>query len=159
MCDNTRESWDVYSMRMAEAASTRSTCFRRHVGAVAVDPNTHRIIATGYNGNIPGMAHCTKESCVREIEHIPSGQQLERCVAVHAEQNIILYAGMDKLKDATIYVTCQPCITCMKLLLSCNIGRIVWNNAYPDPLAYSVAEQYGTIRQTPDGYTELVRDL
>lgn len=152
-----RGSWDKYFMQLAEAVATRSSCVRRQVGAIAVDPVTHRIIATGYNGNIPGAPHCTKQTCVRTREKIPSGERLDRCVAVHAEQNVVLCAGMERLKDATVYVTCQPCITCMKLLLSCNIGRVVWNNYYPDELARTIADTYGVMQQTADGYTELVR--
>ena len=33
---DTRLSWDVYFMHLAEEVAGRSTCLRRHVGAVAV---------------------------------------------------------------------------------------------------------------------------
>ena len=46
-CDK-RPSWDEYFMQIADVAATRSTCLRRHVGAVLVS-NDHRILATGYN--------------------------------------------------------------------------------------------------------------
>ena len=51
-----RPSWDEYFMEAAELASTRSSCLRRHVGAVIV--KDRRIIATGYNGAPQGMDHC-----------------------------------------------------------------------------------------------------
>ena len=43
-----RPSWDEYFMEMAELTAKRSTCMRRHVGAVIV--KDRHAIATGYNG-------------------------------------------------------------------------------------------------------------
>ena len=41
-------------MEMAELARKRSTCLRRHVGAVIVKDN--RVIATGYNAKASAIA-------------------------------------------------------------------------------------------------------
>ena len=46
-------------MNIAHQAATRSTCDRKHVGAVIVRDKT--ILSTGYNGSIRGMAHCRCE--------------------------------------------------------------------------------------------------
>ena len=51
-----RPSWDEYFMQMAELTAQRSTCLRRHVGAVIVKDK--HIVATGYNGAPRGIAHC-----------------------------------------------------------------------------------------------------
>ena len=152
----TRLDWDDYFLHLAEEVASRSTCLRRHVGAVAVDTKTKRIIATGYNGNVPKLPHCTKDSCVRIVENIPSGQQLDRCFAVHAEQNIIVALGVDKLSEATIYVTHQPCLTCLKLLLSCGVKRIVWQHDYPDLLSRALMNQYGTV-EDKENYHQLIK--
>ncbi len=152
-----RESWDEYFMRLAEDVATRSTCIRRHVGAVAVDTNTHRILGTGYNGSIPHYPHCTPDSCIRTIEKIPSGQQLDRCMAVHAEQNVILTLGIGALIHSTFYCTHQPCATCIKLLLSCQVTRIVWKHTYPDTLSRTLMKNYGYVRELDNGLTELVK--
>ena len=51
-----RISWDEYFMSMAELASKRSTCLRRHVGAVIVRDN--QVLSTGYNGAPKGLPNC-----------------------------------------------------------------------------------------------------
>lgn len=48
-----RPSWDEYFMEMAELTAKRSTCMRRHVGAVIV--KDRHAIATGYNGAPSGI--------------------------------------------------------------------------------------------------------
>lgn len=52
-----KQSWDHYFMTLAQHVSTRSTCDRKHVGAVLI--RNHRIISTGYNGSLPGQPHCS----------------------------------------------------------------------------------------------------
>ena len=147
-----RISWTAYFMRIAEEVATRSTCLRRQVGAVAVGTN-HRILGTGYNGAPSGMIHCTKESCVRIVNKIPSGQKLEMCKAIHAEQNLVLQLG-EQLEDATIYCTTRPCTTCTKLLIGCRVREIVWKNDYNDPYANELLQEYmnNSIWQDPYGY-------
>jgi len=41
---------------MCEMVATRGTCDRKQVGAILV--RDKRILTTGYNGSIPGSAHC-----------------------------------------------------------------------------------------------------
>ena len=154
---SSRLEWDAYFMLLAHTVASRSTCLRRQVGAVAVDTSTHRILGTGYNGNIPHYPHCTPDTCVRMKENIPSGQQLDRCYAVHAEQNIILTLGIDKLSGATLYCTNKPCLTCLKLILSCNFKRIVWESDYPDRLSDIVMEGYGNVTTTASGFHQLIK--
>jgi dCMP deaminase len=54
----TRVSWDQYFMNIAREVATRSTCSRKHVGAVIVRDKV--ILSTGYNGSIRGMPHCAR---------------------------------------------------------------------------------------------------
>jgi len=51
-----RPSWDEFWMKYCDLASERGTCDRRYVGAVLVKDN--QVLATGYNGSIPGEPHC-----------------------------------------------------------------------------------------------------
>ena len=51
-----RLSWESYFMNIANEVATRSTCDRKHVGAVIVRDKT--ILSTGYNGSIKGLPHC-----------------------------------------------------------------------------------------------------
>jgi len=51
-----RPTWDEYFMLQAKLAASRSTCNSRPQGAVLVRDN--RVLATGYNGALPGQEHC-----------------------------------------------------------------------------------------------------
>ena len=69
-----RVDWHTYFMNIATQVATRSTCDRKHVGAVIVRDKT--ILSTGYNGSIRGLPHCTEAGHMMEDGH---------CVAtVHA---------------------------------------------------------------------------
>ena len=57
--DLARPSWDEYFMAIARVVATRSTCDRKHVGAVIV--RDKMILTTGYNGSIRGLGHCDDE--------------------------------------------------------------------------------------------------
>ena len=122
-----RPSIDEYFSMMAILVSTRGTCPRRNVGCVLVSKDD-RVLATGYNGVPSGFAHCTDEPC--EGADCPSGEGLDKCEAIHAEQNALLRAG-DVTKIETAYCTTAPCIHCVKLLLNTGCKRIVFNEDYP----------------------------
>lgn len=59
----------------------------------------------------------------------PSGQSLDSCQAIHAEQNALLQCR-DIYAIDTAYVTASPCITCTKLLLNTSCRRIVFKELY-----------------------------
>ena len=60
-------------MSITNLVATRSTCLRRHVGALLVKDK--RILATGYNGAPAGLKHCQDVGCLRQDSAIPSGMQ------------------------------------------------------------------------------------
>jgi len=136
-----RPSWDQYFMEIATQVATRSTCLRRHVGAVIV--RNKRILTTGYNGAPRGMAHCEQVGCLREKLGIPSGQRQEICRGLHAEQNAIIQAALYgiSIEGGTIYVTHQPCITCAKMIINAGIRRVVYREPYPDELARQMLDE------------------
>jgi dCMP deaminase len=138
-----RPSWDEYFLEMAELVSKRSTCLRRKVGAVAV--RDKRVLATGYNGAPSGLAHCTDIGCIRQKMKIPSGQRQELCRGLHAEQNVIIQAGIHKvdLAGCTIYATNQPCVTCTKILIGAGVKEVVILEGYPDALARRMLREAG----------------
>ena len=80
-----RENIDSYYMQMAYLTSTRSTCIRRKVGCVIVRDNM--ILSSGYNGMPKHLSHCSKHTCIRLINNIPSGQQPNKCLGAHSEMN------------------------------------------------------------------------
>lgn len=140
-----RMTWGEYFMKVAETVAERSTCIRRRAGAVAVRNN--RILVTGYNSAPSGLPNCIDypDRCIREALSIPSGTQHEVCHAVHAEQNLIIQAMTTQktLQDATVYVTCHPCYTCTKMLISCGIEAVVVKGDYADDMAKAALKEAG----------------
>ena len=136
-----RPTWDEYFMEIARQVATRSTCLRRHVGAIIV--RDKRILSTGYNGPPRGLRHCDETGCLREQLGIPSGQRQEICRGLHAEQNAIIQAALHgvSVEGGTVYVTHQPCITCAKMIINSGIVRAVCANAYPDELSRSMLDE------------------
>lgn len=122
-----RPEIDAYFLEIAAVVAKRSTCQHRAVGAVLVRDN--QILATGYNGAPTGEPHCTDVGCAKP-EHAVG---MERCRAVHAEQNAIIQAALHgvSIGGATLYCTHQPCSLCAKMLKNAKIGRIVYAEAYP----------------------------
>ena len=140
-----RPSWDEYFMEMAELARKRSTCLRRHVGAVIVKDN--RVIATGYNGVPKGIRHCEETGCLRQQLNVPSGQMHELCRGLHAEQNAIIQAACmgSSIEGGTLYCTTQPCVICTKMIINAGIKRVVIKETYPDELAQAMAKEAGLV--------------
>ncbi len=130
-----RASWDEYFMAIARQVATRSTCDRKHVGAVLVRDRV--ILATGYNGSIRGVPHCDDEGHLMEDGH---------CVrTVHAEANAIVAAARNgvRLDGADIYVTASPCFNCFKLIANAGIGRIAFGEFYRDERIFRLSAEIG----------------
>ena len=125
-----RPDWDNYFLNIARVVATRSSCLRRQVGAVIV--NNKDIVSTGYNGAPRYQRNCLEVGfCYRDLHHIPSGTQLERCRAVgsHAESNAIALAARNghSTSDSTIYIHGHDfvCFQCMAQIANANIKRVV----------------------------------
>ena len=127
-----RPNNDEYFLKIASVVAERSTCRRHHVGAVAVK-NKH-ILATGYNGAPSGAKDCLEIGCLRDELGIPSGERHEICRGIHAEQNVIIQAGLHgvSLEESTIYCTHTPCVLCAKMLVNAKIKRLVSFGSYND---------------------------
>lgn len=132
-------------MSIAEQVSGRSTCMRRHTGAVLVKDK--RILATGYNGVPSGLAHCEEVGCLREQRAIPSGSHHELCRGIHAEQNAVIQAARHgiAIDGATVYCTHQPCVLCAKILLNSGVVDIVFRDPYPDSLSEELLGEAGIV--------------
>jgi len=134
-----RINWDYYFIKLAISLALRSTCLRRRYGAIIVDPNTHVIISTGYNGNPSGIKNCTEIGyCFREKENIPKGMLYDLCFSIHAEQNAIMRAGprcKGKImyvsgfdyKEETLVPAGEPCTTkCTPMIINSGLEEIVY---------------------------------
>ena len=130
-----RPSWDEYFMSLARLAATRSTCLRRHVGAVIV--KDRMVLSTGYNDTPRGLRNCGDGGCARCASDAAAGTGLDTCLCLHAEQNAIIQAAYHGVAIAggAIYCTHQPCLTCAKMVVNAGLVRIVYAAPYPDPVA------------------------
>lgn len=138
-----RPDWDHYFMQIAKVVASRSTCLRRHVGALLVIDK--RILSTGYNGAPTGLKHCAEVGCLREKLKVPSGERHELCRGLHAEQNAIIQAAIHgvAIKGATLYCTHYPCSVCAKMLINAGIKKIFLAENYPDKLAKEIFKEAG----------------
>jgi len=139
----TRPSWPEYFMAITNLVAKRSTCLRRHVGAIVVKDK--RILATGYNGAPAGLRHCEEAGCIREGASIPSGMRHELCRGLHAEQNVIIQAAYHgiPINHATLYCTNKPCVICSKMIINAGIKTIYYSDGYDDLLADEMFEEAG----------------
>ena len=130
-----RANWEQYFMNIAKEVATRSTCDRKHVGALIVRDKT--ILSTGYNGSIRGMPHCDDVGHMIEDGH---------CVAtIHAETNAILQAAKNgvMINGGEVYITASPCWPCFKMLANAGIKKIYYGEFYRDQRIFDVAKQIG----------------
>ena len=126
-----RPSLDEYFLEMARLVATRSTCVRRNVGCVLVDKR-RRVLATGYNGVARNVPHCIDVNCAGASS--ASGTDLDKCHAIHAEQNAIIQCSdVDKIETA--YITTSPCVACTKLFLNTGCRRLVFIEEYTNTSA------------------------
>ena len=130
-----RVSWKDYFMNIAREVATRSTCDRKHVGAVIVREKT--ILSTGYNGSIKGLPHCDEVGCEMVDEH---------CVrTTHAEANAIVQAAKNgiQINQSEIYVTASPCYDCFKLIANAGIKIIYYDEFYRDKRIIEKSKEIG----------------
>lgn len=130
-----RISWENYFMNIAKEVATRSTCDRKHVGAIIVRGKT--ILSTGYNGSIRGLPHCDTVGHEMENGH---------CVrTIHAEANAIVQASRHgiQIENAEIYITASPCYNCFKMIANAGINRIYYGEFYRDERIIDLAKKLG----------------
>ena len=132
-----RPSKDEYYLSIAESVAARSTCLRRHYGAIIVKDDA--IVSTGYNGAPRGDKNCDDRGiCKREKLGVPHGERYELCSAVHAENNAVINAARSGVSvlGGTLYIfgydcieqkiiTAKPCKMCMRVIQNAGIARIM----------------------------------
>ncbi len=138
-----RPYFDEYCLKIASVVGERSTCRRHHMGAIAV--RDKHILTTGYNGAPAGAKDCLELGCLRDEQGIPSGNRQEICRAIHAEQNVIIQAGLHgvSLAGATVYCTHTPCVLCAKMLVNARIARFVTFGKYSDDRFIEIFKEAG----------------
>jgi len=129
-----RITWDQFFMAQSHLLALRSTCSRLAVGATIVRDN--RIIAAGYNGSISGDEHCIEKGCYVVDNH---------CIrTIHAEVNALLQCAKygTPTKDADLYVTHFPCLSCSKSIIQSGIKNVYYASDYKNnPYALELFEK------------------
>ncbi|MEY3645354.1 MAG: hypothetical protein RL127_62 [Bacteroidota bacterium] len=123
-----KPTFDSIYMELAEKLALRSHCTRAQVGAVLTKDT--RIISIGYNGPPQGTHNCDED--FHEEGGCPRDSKGSCSLALHAEQNAILYASKNgaSIEGSTIYVTLSPCISCARIIYSMKIKRVIYLNSY-----------------------------
>ncbi len=153
-----RPSWDRYFMNIAQNVAGRSNCIRRQVGAVIV--KDRNIISTGYNGTPMGVRNCFDGGCPRCASDTPSGEGLDSCLCVHAEQNAVAFAARHgaRTEGGALYSTTRPCFWCLKESIQAGLAKIV----YVEPYEYEpeLEEAYqGLVRESGLQMIQLTEDV
>lgn len=126
-----RPSWDNYFMALASLAAQRSNCMKRRVGCVVVSPRSRRVVSTGYNGTPRGIRNCGDGGCGRCNSGQGSGHGLTTCLCIHAEENALLEAGRDRLREgAVLYCDTCPCLTCSIKIAQVGVSEVVYAQGY-----------------------------
>jgi dCMP deaminase len=127
---SSRPTWDEYFMMLAKLTATRSTCLAFPVGAVIV--KDRQVLSTGYNGSPSGSAHCTTQGyCYPDVSACNVAKALPSR-SVHAEANAIAQAAKHGISTdgASIYVTLEPCLSCLKLIISAGIREVFYETKF-----------------------------
>jgi dCMP deaminase len=130
-----RVSWEEYFMNIAQEVATRSTCNRKHIGAVIIRDKT--ILSTGYNGSIRGLPHCDEVGHEMENDH---------CVrTIHAEANAIVQAAKNgvAIDGGEIFITASPCYNCFKMIANSGIRKIFFGEFYRDERIHNLSLKLG----------------
>jgi len=114
-------------INIASEIAKASKCVSKQVGAVIVRDG--RILSTGYNGTPSGFTNCCDHW---EGQYTSEHHEWSKTYEIHAEMNAIIWAAREgiKIKDATIYVTLEPCSDCSKNIIASGIKRIVYDKSY-----------------------------
>ena len=113
-----RISWTQYFSELVKLVAKRSPCERLQVGCVLVKDN--HIVATGYNGFLPGAPH---KSIVTDNHEQATVHAEQNCIADCAKRGVVVEGG-------SAYITHYPCINCYKILVASGIKNIYYINDY-----------------------------
>lgn len=153
-------------MMIAETiANNESKCVAHHVGAVIVKDN--RIVSTGYNGTAHGLPNCdhVNKSLVDGFQKWFSDECKEKhhewsiTNELHAEENAIQYADIDKRIGSTLYCTHQPCAKCSLMIVNARISKVIFKEVYhrTPPESVQLLKNAGIEVYTMDEYYNLIK--
>jgi len=152
----TRPGFDDRMLLVAAAVSLGGDCTRRQVGAVITDTRHRVVItgyngsAPGGPSCLAGACPRGRHYLIPRSERLdastgaqcacghswPCNLAVEpgssydtgpgACHAIHAETNCLIYADPARLPGATLYITCEPCDGCARMIAGSGIARTVF---------------------------------
>ena len=145
-----KPTWDEYFIKIANLIASRSSCSSRQVGALIAKDKM--IVSTGYNGTPRGIKNCDEGGCKRCADKksgkIKSGERLDECACVHAEENAILQAAYNgiSVKGGILYTSLCPCRFCTKHIINAGITKVYYSNHYSlDELSALLFKEAGVV--------------
>lgn len=136
-------------MDIAYRFAQESHCLSYKVAAIAV--KDQRIISTGINGSIAGSENCdehfskiyqslligirTREPSLEQWiknQYRQEHHDFSLAYEIHAEQNMVATAAREgiSLTGCNIYITAEPCDSCLKLLAAIRPQAIYFHELY-----------------------------
>lgn len=134
--------WDDRFLSLANLVSSWSKDPSTKVGAVIVNDN-NQVLSTGYNGFPRGLDDSMEKYSDRPYKYAH---------VIHAEHNAILHCG-HSMKDATIYVTHQPCPHCAGIISSVGIKNVIFKKS---DIANKWGDSFDVFRQTNINVKEIL---
>lgn len=127
---------DKEFLNMAMEVAKTSDCHKRHYGAIIVSKDG-KILSMGSNRTIG--SECEINGFCKRMHLKTDADSYESCNSVHSEQNALIRANGDELKDATIYLVGEmptedgwveiedalPCSICNRMIQSSGIKKLV----------------------------------
>lgn len=112
-------AFDLRYLQMARVWAQNSYCKRRQVGALIVKDKM--IISDGFNGTPAGFENVCEDDDFKTKPYV-----------LHAEANAITKVAKsnNSSDQATLYITCSPCMECSKLIIQSGIRRVVFSEKY-----------------------------
>ena len=130
-----RPTFEHIYMNLAFDLSRRSTCRRMKVGCAIVSPDFTRVIAVGYNGNVPGGAN----DC-----DVHGPDAVGRCGCLHAEENAIINCDVPKETPKVLLCTHLPCVMCAKRIVRVGgVQRVIYATEYRNQDAVNILRERG----------------
>ena len=105
----------------------RSSCLFVEAGALIIDQEENRILASGYNGPPSGGDNCFEVGCSRVVDgEIRKGEG--RCRGLHGEVNAILHTVKYGIitKGMSMMSSRKPCYDCAKIIANSGLNKVYY---------------------------------
>jgi dCMP deaminase len=130
--NESRLSWDLYALKIAQIAALRSEDPFKKVGACALD-FSNRVVGVAYNGLAPG---------INAPDEFWKDRDARRPFMIHAEINLL---SLIKRGECNLLAcTLLPCSSCASAIAAYGVKKVVYNEVYSrDNMALEIFEFNG----------------